>query len=104
MLRLLPFILVLLLLGCSTETQQLKTVRQRAMKDIEVALGLPEGTRFRKGAISVNEEVPKVTDDGAVYVVKITVEASNTSGENVMNTYVLRYKKIGEGGLDPQRL
>lgn len=99
--RVIPVVLLLVLMACSTESQQMKTVRQRAMKDLEVALGLPEGTKFSKGAISVHEEVPDVSEIGAEYLVKITVNASNTSGDEVANTYMLRYRKVREGGLDP---
>ena len=94
-------IFTIALVGCSTEKEQMETVRQLAMKDMIIQLQLPEGTKFNTEDIVVSEPVSDIEELGAIYVVNVTIKSQDATGAFVLKTHKLEYVKIGEGGLDP---
>jgi hypothetical protein len=75
-------------------------VRELAKKDAIIKLQLPEGTKF----IDENIEMTETGEAsiGTSYIVKVTVKSQNMEGNEILKTYTLNYKKIGEAGLAPE--
>jgi len=97
----LAFILIaFLVVSCATENKQETVVRELAKKDAIEKLQLPEGTKF----IDENIELAETGEDyiGAIYIVKVTVKSQDREGNEILKTYTLKYKKIGEDGLLPK--
>ena len=96
----LAFILItLFIVSCSTEGKQEEVVRELAKKDAIEKLQLPEGTKF----IDENIELTETGEAsiGISYIVKVTVKSQDKDGTEILKTYTLKYKKVGEGGLSP---
>ncbi len=92
----------ILFVACSTEGKQIETVKDLAKKDITEKLQLPEGTAFADKDIEVSESKGGVENLGALYIVKITIKSQNADGSENIETHILTYKKLKEGGLAPE--
>ena len=99
--KLLFLLFTISLFACSTEKEQMETVRNLAVKDMIIQLQLPEGTKFNDEDIVVSEPVSDIEELGAIYVVNVTIKSQDASGAYVLKTHKLEYVKIGKGGLDP---
>jgi hypothetical protein len=93
--------LTVVLIACSTEKEQLETLRILAKNDVITQLDLPEGTKFNDTDIVVDKQASDLEDIAMVYVVKVTIKSQDQNGNEVLKTHTLKYQKIGEGGLDP---
>ncbi|MCW8981035.1 hypothetical protein [Altibacter sp.] len=93
-------ILSLVLVGCSSEKQQMETLRTLAIQDLSTQLQLPEGTVFHKETIEISE-AKDVAEIEARYIVTCTIQSQSADGNEETRIYTLTYQKIGEGGLDP---
>jgi hypothetical protein len=92
-------LLCIAIIGCSTEKEQMETVRELAKKDIINYLQLPEGTLFTEKDITVSEKTNGIEGIGATFVVKVAVVSQDANGNKNSVTHILEYVKIGEGGL-----
>ncbi|GHC62455.1 hypothetical protein [Ulvibacter litoralis] len=95
------FLLIFLVLACSTEKEQMQTIRDLAVRDSIEKLQLPKETIITHKDIVVSEEKINLENLGATYTVTITVASQNSTGEKVLDTHTLTYTKISEGGLSP---
>ncbi len=91
----------LLLLSCSTEKEQMETVRDLAKQDLMIQLNLPEGTSFNDKEIVVTEGT-ELEGIGSTYIVKVTISSEDSNGNTIKKTHTLEYSKIAEGGLSPE--
>ena len=88
-------------IACSSEKEQMETIRNLAVNDIKIQLQLPEGTKFNTEDIIVSEPISDAEELGEIFVVKFAIKSQDTDGNIVLNNHSLEYVKIGEGGLDP---
>lgn len=99
----LAFILItFLLVSCSLDNKQEKVVRELAKKDAVEKLQLPEGTKFIEEHIELTETETGEASIGITYIVKVTVNSQDREGNEILKTYTLNYKIIGEDGLAPE--
>jgi hypothetical protein len=89
------------LIACSSEKEQMETIRNLAVNDIKIQLQLPEGTKFNTQDIIVSEPISDVEELGEIFIVKFAIKSQDTDGNIVLKNHTLEYVKIGEGGLDP---
>jgi hypothetical protein len=89
------------MLSCSTEKEQMQTVRDLAKQDLITQLQLPEGTSFDEKAIEVVES-KDIEDLGATYVVTFNITYDDANGNKKVKQHVLKYVKINDGGLAPE--
>jgi hypothetical protein len=89
------------LIACSSEKEQMETIRNLAINDIKIQLQLPEGTNFNTEDIVVSEPITDVEELGEIFVVKFSIKSQDTDGNIVLKNHTLEYVKIGEGGIDP---
>tara|TARA_R110002072_G_scaffold261258_3_gene419996 strand:- start:1464 stop:1796 length:333 start_codon:yes stop_codon:yes gene_type:complete len=99
--KILFLLATLLFIACSTEKEQMETVRTLAKEDLITQLQLPEGTKFNENDIVITEKASDLEEIGATYIVTATVVSQDASGAEVVTTHTLEYVKIGEGGLSP---
>ncbi|WP_347372784.1 membrane lipoprotein lipid attachment site-containing protein [Aequorivita sp. Q41] len=98
------FILVALLVvaSCTTENKQEDVVREIAKKDAIEKLQLPEGTTFNNETIEVVETESGDASIGVRYLVKLTIKSQDREGNEIINTHIFNYEKIGDRGLNPE--
>jgi hypothetical protein len=89
------------LIACSSEKEQMETIRNLAVNDIQIQLQLPEGTKFNTEDIIVSEPISDVEEFGEIFVVTFAIKSQDVDGDFVLKNHKLEYVKIGEGGLDP---
>lgn len=89
-------------LSCSTEKNQLETLRELAKKDFIEKLDLPKETNIKSEEIEIAREGNDLENLGAVYVVTFTLKSQNSAGDIKIEKHTLKYIKIKEGGLAPQ--
>lgn len=99
--KIITLLTVCLFFACSTEEKQLETVRALAIKDLQIQLQLPEGTKFDQKDIKVSEKESDIESIESVYVVTFNIKSQDREGNEVVKTHTLEYEKIGEGGLSP---
>ncbi len=98
----LAFLLItILFLACSTEKEQMQTVRNLAKEDLITQLQLPQGTKFSDNDIVITEKGTALEEMGATYIVTAKIVSQDAAGNEVISTHTLEYVKVGEGGLSP---
>ncbi|WP_147437265.1 hypothetical protein [Ulvibacter antarcticus] len=93
-------LLSFIVFSCSSEKEQMETVRALAKQDLITFLQLPEGTIFNDKDFAITE-VPEIEGIGITYVVKIGISSQDRDGNTNVKTHKLEYAKIGEKGLSP---
>ena len=91
----------MILIACSSEKEQMETIRNLAINDIKIQLQLPEGTKFKTEDIIVSEAIRDAEELGDIFVVTFAIKYQDTDGNIVLKNHTLEYVKIGEGGLEP---
>lgn len=91
----------MMLIACSSEKEQIETIRNLAINDIKIQMQLPEGTKFNSEDIIVSEPISDAEELGDIYVVTFAIKYQDTDGNVVLKNHKLEYVKIGEGGLEP---
>jgi len=94
-------LLAIALIACSSEKEQMETIRNLAVNDIKIQLKLPEGTKFNSEDIIVSQPISDVEELGEIFVVTFAIKSQDTDGNIVLNNHKLEYVKIVRGRLDP---
>jgi hypothetical protein len=91
----------MVVIACSSEKEQMKTIRNLAVNDIKIQLQLPEGTKFNTEDLIISEPILDDEELGEIFVVKFSIKSQDAEGNIVLKNHTLEYVKIGEDGLDP---
>ena len=94
------FLLTTALIACSSEKEQMETIRNLAIDDIKIQLQLPEGSKFNTEDIVVSEAITDVEELGEIFKVKITTKSQDAAGDIVLKNHILEYVKVDDGWLD----
>ena len=88
-------------IACSSEEEQMETIRNLAVNDIKIQLHLPGGTKFNSEDIIVSKPISDAEELGEIFKVNFAVKSQDADGNIVLKNHTLEYVKIGEDGLDP---
>jgi len=87
-------------IACSSEKEQMETIRNLAVNDMKIQLQLPEGTKFNTDDIFVSDPIMDTEELGEIFVVKFALKSQDTDGNIVLKNHTLEYVKIAEGVID----
>lgn len=88
-------LITFLALGCSTEKEQLETLREVAKQDLIIQLQLPEGTVFNDEDLVITPNATALEKIGMIYVVKATIRSQDANGNEILKSHTLKYQKLG---------
>ena len=89
------------IIACSSEEEEMETIRNLALNDIKIQLKLPEGTEFNTEDIFVSEPISDAEELGEIFVVRFAIKSQDVDGNFVLKNHKLEYVKIGEGLIGP---